>query len=174
MSPHETGPNKVWAQIREMSVETSPFLKAQTLAKAQSLFAGEVQIRRWKWMARFSWAMTTALVVALWFEHEHRNAIPEATGHDFVLHVQLSESEAKIASSVELVLPEGLEFRSDLHPELQKERAVRLPIANLNGGRNRLPFVVKVKKPGRYEVSVHFYNDNNQILKTERYKYKFL
>lgn len=154
-------------------IEPSPYFSARVLAHTPESGRLRKEVLFWRWVGALSVTAMICLTVYSGFlktQSEPSKAL--LAFKPYVIHVDLDQSEVLMASSAELVLPEGLSFYSK-DDEVKALRSLKLPLTSKKQG-GRLPFVVVSSRAGHLPLQVRLYDENDRLIETKTMNVEFV
>ncbi len=154
------------------SIEPPPFLKHRIV---QRLILKQKQRRILKFLMP-ALSIMCAVALTIRFDTTKRiSAIAESAGfvnEDYVIHYIFSPKEIGSVGSIELQLPDGVQFRSS---RSAINRARKLRLAFQPGQRAmKLPFVIRGLKPERAELKVRIFDRGGNPVENRVMAIRFL
>lgn len=148
-------------QLRKLSVDPPPYLKARVLSELSLLKSHKRGVRLWQWLAGASSALGAIAVV--WLTLARTPVFMAVTDRPFVVKIEMEELETFRVASAEIVLPDGIHFYSQSFPELGQKRSLSVAWS-AEASKGQLPFVIQGEQAGNKVVLVKFYDrDHNQV-----------
>ncbi|MBN8555534.1 MAG: hypothetical protein J0L93_08830 [Deltaproteobacteria bacterium] len=159
------------ASLKSASLTPSPFMKTRILAHF------EEQSQKIKSRSKFwFWSFSTSggvfsLALIAWIYLISSVTLQGVEGEELLLRYGYQTLAPQIAS-VEVVLPEGVNFHSRRHPHVRD-----LKVLKISGERVRklgyLPVVVRSDTPGKKNIHFIFRDEGGKVLKEKHLRIQF-
>lgn len=162
--------------LKNLDVEPSPYMKTRVLARARE--AKEKSRMRFRWFYVFAGSCASAFVAAIVsFQMMKGGEVhaPEnfmALNEPYMIKADLREMQGKDLAYVRVELDGQVVFASKRFANVSEMRSLTLSWENLLG-KQYLPVVVKGTESGNSHVRVHFYDKENNLIKTQDFSLDF-
>ncbi len=162
--------------LNQLDLQPSPYLVARIKAGLMSDM-NRVSARGW---LRYFWpavsaALACALVVVLSARSEHPNEeiASYVVGQDYLIRVDIRSVHQTDVAYAEIVLQdENLQFSSQQFADVKELRKLVIEWQQLTD-KQYLPIVVQGLKAGTSQVTVNFYDKNNNVILTKEMPLSF-
>lgn len=158
--------------LKSIEVEPSPYMKTRILANVKEQQKQTAKSFNWIYALMGS-AVTAALTVVISFQFLMQ---PEGTivelGKPYMVKADIRMMEELHPSYVKVELVGNVQFSSERFKQIQQMRELTLSWEKM-AGKQYLPVVVKGVEQGESHVRIHFYDSNNNIIKTQDYHFDF-
>lgn len=174
MKKNQNELENLFAQVRNVEFEASPYLATRVLARLRENRKVQRQIWFWRILSGSVVAFGCAALVlsSRWLEPMQDASVKVAQA--YVIHVDFTAAEVASVDHVEVELPDGVHFYSKAHAkELAELRKLNLPISPALAGRNKLPFVVQSEQTGEHRLMVRMFDGENNLIRERQLTVEF-
>ena len=172
LSPQEEKQlSSIFAQVRAIDLEVSPYLKTRVLANLRQSPEQTGRLFFWKSLALAS-LFSVLFLAFVSLNLYQKSRTDGVTQQAYVIHIDFDQADKDVVATAEIELPEDVHFVSS-KKEVREERKLSLPVDVKMAGRGKLPFVVTSDFSGEKEIKVRLLNENDQLVREQVLKLKF-
>ena len=160
--------NEAIGALRELKAEPSPFMKTRVMAHVEE----ERSKSKKSWFMIFGASLATACLAIVLSWQLFQQAPAMAVGESYVVKADLTAFENEAVAYVTIELEGEVKFASKKFAQVEELRSLTLSWDRLIG-KEYLPLVIKGVQAGNSKVKLHFYDENDNIIKTKDYDLRF-
>lgn len=164
---------EIFRKTKEIEIPAPPFMKTRIMASVMSSKKRKRALVFWRSLAVVSFSMLFVVTSLFLYRGEDAyDAYSAFVNRPVAIKVEMQVLEENAIVAAVIDLPEGVTFYSKKHPSIDGKRYLKLAFKD-GFKKPHLPFVVKSDDSGTREISVRFYDKNNELVAEKRLRIDF-